>query len=185
MGCMLTIAIKGLDKVVSMSHTGLTRVGTRGTDSYTGYPIADDPTGNGFMSAYDVYNAATEYGRSPLTTPMFFDKDTKKVVSNDPAHILLMLNSVFDEWAENEADLYPMSLQEEIERVNAVVFPGINDGVYRCWMAQTPEAYDEGYSGLRSALAWVEDRLQQSLFLCGDTLTMADIRAFPHLFRFD
>lgn len=96
-----------------------------------------------------------------------------------------MLNSMFDEWATNKIDLYPPSLREEIEKVNVVVFPGINDGVYRCWFNSTQEAYDEGYDGLRRALEWVEERLENSEYLCGDTLTLADLRAFPHLFRFD
>merc|ERR1712059_242524 len=76
-------------------------------------------------------------------------------------------------------------LREQIEEVNAVVFPGINDGVYRCWFAQTDEAYAEGYSGLRSALEWFEKRVQNTDYLCGGQLTLADVRAFPHLFRFD
>merc|ERR1712167_477780 len=116
---------------------------------------------------------------------MFIDLETKQVVSNDPAHCLLMLNGMFNEWAENQIDLYPLELREQIEEVNAVVFPGINDGVYRCWFAQTDEAYAEGYSGLRSALEWFEKRVQNTDYLCGGKFTLADVRAFPHLFRFD
>ena len=69
-----------------------------------------------------------DYGRKQMTTPMLFDKETKEVVSNDPAHIMLMLNEIFNEWAENPIDLYPEELRKDIEDVNAVVFPGINDG---------------------------------------------------------
>ncbi len=103
-----------------MSHTGLSRVGRRGTDSYVGWSIPEDPTGNGFESAYDVYNAGMAYGRKQLTTLMLFDNVSKQVVSNDPAHILLMINDVFNEWAENEIGLYPEGLHDEIEAVNAV-----------------------------------------------------------------
>lgn len=182
---MLVLAVKGLQKVVSMSHTGLKTVGKRGTENYTGWLIPEDPTGNGFTGAYDVYNKARDYGRRQLTTPMLFDKESKKVVSNDPAHILLMLNGLFNEWAENKIDLYPEQLRQEIEKVNAVVFPGINDGVYRCWFAGTDEAYAEGYTGVRNALKWVDTKLQSSEYLCGSQLTLADLRAFPHIFRFD
>jgi len=185
--CMLVLAVKGLQKAVSLSHTGLSipTKGKRGTDEYLGWSVPTDPTGNGIASAYDIYNKGMDYGRTQLTTPMLFDKETKQVVSNDPAHILLMLNGMFNEWAENKMDLYPAELQKEIEDVNAVVFPGINDGVYRCWFAQNEEAYAEGYNGLRHALKWLEERLKSSEYLCGDRLTLADLRAFPHLFRFD
>jgi len=183
--CMLTRAVKGLDHVVTMSHTGLTRLGKRGTDDYRGWSIPEDPTGHGFTSAFDVYNAGTDYGREQMTTPMLFDRETKLVVSNDPAQIVLMFNTVFQEFAENKIDLYPEPLREQIEQVNSVVFPGINDGVYRCWFNSTAEAYAEGFTGVQNAFKWVNERLQSSDYLCGDTLTLADLRAFPHIFRFD
>lgn len=183
--CMLAWSIKGLQSAVSISHTGLKTMGKRGTEEYWGWSIPEDPTGNGFTSAYDVYNKAFDYGRAQMTTPILFDKESNLVVSNDPAQILLMLNGTFNEWALNKTDLYPEALREDIEKVNAVVFPGINDGVYRCWFNTTQAAYDEGYNGLRKALEWVEDKLSNSAYLCGDAITLADLRAFPHLFRFD
>lgn len=183
--CMLVRSVKGLQKAVSMSHTGITTLGKRGTETYVGWEVPTDPTGNGMTSAYDVYNKGMDYGRKQMTTPMLFDKETKEVVSNDPAHIMLMLNEVFNDWAEHPIDLYPEELRKEIEDVNAVVFPGINDGVYRCWFPATEEAYSEGFNGLRNAFKWVEERLKTSEYLCGNRLTLADLRAFPHLFRFD
>mmetsp|Transcript_11228 Transcript_11228/g.29973 ORF Transcript_11228/g.29973 Transcript_11228/m.29973 type:complete len:338 (-) Transcript_11228:60-1073(-) len=182
---MLARAAKGLQNVVSMSHTGLKLLGARRTPEYRGWSLPEDPTGNGFASAYDVYNSNLDYGQAQLTVPILFDKESKRVVSNDPAHILLMLNSSFDAWAERKEDFYPVDWQEEIERWNGIIFPGINDGVYRCWFGGTDEAYKEGFDGLQSALAVVEKQLASSPYLCGEKLTLADLRAFPHLFRFD
>eukprot|EP00933_Yihiella_yeosuensis_P045333 TRINITY_DN40704_c0_g1_i1.p1 TRINITY_DN40704_c0_g1~~TRINITY_DN40704_c0_g1_i1.p1 ORF type:complete len:341 (-),score=56.75 TRINITY_DN40704_c0_g1_i1:358-1380(-) len=183
---MLVRSLKGLQDVVSISHVGLQRMGDFGSSEYRGWSVPDDPTGNGFVSAKDIYNSNSDYGNSQLTIPILFDKEGKRVVSNDPAHILIMLNSVFDDWLQGDVlDFYPVALRKEIEHVNDVVFPGINDGVYRCWLAKSNEAYQEGFQGLQAALAWVETRLKSSPYLCGNQLSLADIRAFPHLFRFD
>merc|ERR1712196_574466 len=38
---------------------------------------------------------------------------------------------------------------------------------------------------VQEALKYVEARLEKSKFLCGNCLTLADVRAYPHLFRFD
>jgi len=182
---MLLRALKGLEDVVSMSHLGVKRIGRMRTPEYRGWFVPEDPTGNGFCSAFGIYNSNHEYGSSQLTIPILFDRELKKVVSNDPAQILLMLNSAFEEWAPTAVDFYPPGLQGEIEDMNGVVFPGINDGVYRCWLGGSDEAYQEGFAGLQAALSFVESRLQKSSFLCGEELTLADVRAFPHLFRFD
>jgi len=183
---MLTLAVKGLLNVVSLSHLGLTRLGKNRSDpDYRGWSCPADPTGNGFKSAFDIYNAASDYGREQMTIPILFDKKTKRVVSNDPAHILMMFNASFQEWAENKEDLYPPELQEEIEAVNAVIYPGVNDGVYRCWFA-SEEAYKESARLLAEAFVWMEKRVTaEGDFLVGHRLTLADLRAFPHFFRFD
>mmetsp|Transcript_23335 Transcript_23335/g.51282 ORF Transcript_23335/g.51282 Transcript_23335/m.51282 type:complete len:337 (+) Transcript_23335:183-1193(+) len=184
--CMLLRSLKGLEEVVSMSHVGVSRLGQMGTDTYQGWSVPYDPTGNGFQSAFDIYNHVSSYGRSQLTIPILFDKESRQGVSNDPAHILLLFNSAFNEWAgKPHDDFYPPNMQQEIEAINDVVFPGINDGVYRCWFASTPEAYEEGFAGLSTALRVLEERLEAGPFLCGSVLSLADVRAFPHLFRFD
>lgn len=57
--------------------------------------------------------------------------------------------------------------------------------MYRCGFAKTQEAYDEAEADLTRAMDALEARLSTSRFLCGDTLTLADIRLFPTLIRFD
>jgi putative glutathione S-transferase len=128
-------------------------------------------------------------------------KKTAKVVSNDPAQMLLMLDFHAERLASNpEApratpSLYPPELREEIEAVNKVVFPGINNGVYCCWFGgqDTSPAFMEGFALVQHALQWLEDVLARNrqdskpgpYFLGTEHPTLADVRAFPHLFRFD
>lgn len=184
---MITRALKGLQDVVPMSHLDIFTIGKRGTPEYRGWSISQDPTGNNFKSAYEAYNSNLDYGDQQLTIPFLFDKHTKRVVSNDPAQIILMLNGSFEQFvdAEQHVDLYPSKLRQEIEVVNDTVYPGINDGVYRCWFARDDDSFDKSFSAVQSALQWVESRLQQHDYLCGSMITLADVRAFPHLFRYD
>ena len=46
-------------------------------------------------------------------------------------------------------------------------------------------AYDEAVAQVFETLEWLEDRLTTRRYLCGDTLTEADIRLLPTLIRFD
>jgi len=179
---MLARALKGLENTLSLSHTG-PKVGTRGTPTYKGYSV-DDATGHGFTSVFDVYNSNAEYGTEQMTIPILFDKETARTVSNDPAQMLFMINFMFDEWATESIDLYPTVLAPQIEAMNDIIFPGINDGVYRCWFG-SEQAYGDAFTALTEALQYVEQTLSSSPYLCGKTATLADIRAFPHLFRFD
>lgn len=65
--------------------------------------------------------------------PVVWDKKTKTIVNNESSEIVRFFNSAFNEHATNAAlDLRPADLAAEIDRVNAFVYPDINNGVYRC-----------------------------------------------------
>ncbi len=82
-------------------------------------------------------------------------------------------------------DLYPEHLRAEIDSVNKRVFTEVNNGVYRCGFAGSQEAYDSAYTRLWAALDWLEERLTGQRYLVGDTITVADVRLFTTLARFD
>lgn len=58
-----------------------------------------------------------------ITVPVLFDKKTNKIVSNDSASILRMLNSQFNEFCatpeQAALDLYPADKQEKIDELNS------------------------------------------------------------------
>lgn len=61
----------------------------------------------------------------------------------------------------------------------------VNNGVYKAGFATTQEAYEDAFSALFAELDGLEDRLDRQRYLCGASLTEADIRLFTTLVRFD
>ena len=123
-------------------------------------------------------------GRS--TVPVLWDKETKTIVNNESAEIIIMLNSEFNDFAKNPTlNLYPEKLKEKIDWWNEKIYHSVNNGVYRCGFAQTQEAYNQVCDELFATLDEIDAALSTSRYLCGDNVTLADVRLFTTLFRFD
>ncbi|WP_199838229.1 glutathione S-transferase family protein [Streptomyces sp. IMTB 1903] len=121
-----------------------------------------------------------------ITVPAVVDVPTGRVVTNDFAQITLDLSL---EWSayhrEGAPDLYPRELRPEIDAVNAVVYEDVNNGVYRAGFAGSQESYASAYEQLFARLDLLAERLRESRYLVGDTITEADVRLFTTLVRFD
>ena len=72
--------------------------------------------------------------------------------------------------------IYVMCVKDEIKLISFVC---------RCGFAQSQEAYDRAVNDLFSTLDKVDDHLGTSRYLCGDTITLADVCLFTTLIRFD
>jgi putative glutathione S-transferase len=134
---------------------------------------------------HQIYTRADPNYSGRVTVPVLWDKREETIVSNESSEIIRMLNSAFDEWGDRSRDFYPAALRAEIDAVNALVYPAINDGVYRAGFATTQEAYEEAFDELFAALDRMEERLSRHRYLVGDRLTEADWRLFTTLVRFD
>jgi glutathionyl-hydroquinone reductase len=117
--------------------------------------------------------------------PTLWDRKTGRVVNNESSEIIRMLNGEFKGIAGDDTDYYPAALRSEIDRVNAMVYANVNNGVYRCGLAKTQAAYETAYDAVFEALDELEARLEKNRFLLGDQATEADWRLFPTLVRFD
>lgn len=134
---------------------------------------------------YEVYTQAKPDYTGRVTVPVLWDKKTQAIVNNESSEIIRMFNSAFNDLTGNDLDFYPAALQKEIDEMNARIYDTINNGVYRCGFATTQTAYEEAYEALFESLDWIEQRLQQSPYLCGVSITEADWRLFTTLVRFD
>ncbi len=135
--------------------------------------------------ARDLYIRAQPTYTGRVTVPILWDKQTHQIVNNESSEIIRMLNSAFDHLTGSKLDFYPADLRDTIDTINERVYHAINNGVYKCGFATSPEAYEEAFAALFSALDWCEERLTQSRYLAGETITEADWRLFTTLVRFD
>ncbi len=132
-----------------------------------------------------AYVAADPGYTGRVTVPVLWDKERWTIVNNGSAEIMRMLNRAFDQWGDASVDLYPAHLREDIDRINARVPTDVNQGVYGCGFATSQAVYDAAFDKLFAALNWLEARLGDRRYLCGDRATEADWRLFTMLIRFD
>lgn len=176
--------LKGLEDVISVSvvEPALTDFGWRFGD----FSGADRDTVNGATYLHEIYTRADPTYTGRATVPVLWDKQTGTIVNNESADILRMMNSGFGDLAKNAIDLYPEALRDEIESLNAEIYPKLNNGVYRAGFATTQVAYEEAFADVFSMLDALETRLSDGrAYLSGDQVTEADIRLFVTLVRFD
>jgi putative glutathione S-transferase len=148
----------------------------------------DGATGDtlyGLDFLHQIYTMADPAYSGRVTVPVLWDKKEKTIVNNESSEIIRMLNSAFDEWGDAGLDFYPEDLRGEIDAINALIYPAINNGVYRAGFATTQAAYEQAFSELFAALDTVEQRLSGQRYLLGGQITEADWRLFTTLARFD
>lgn len=142
--------------------------------------------GTGIERLQEAYFARFPGYSRGITVPAIVDIRSGQVVSNDFDQVILDLST---EWRpcrrDGAPDLYPKQHRDEIDMVSRLVFEDVNNGVYRCGFATSQDAYEEAYRRLFARLDWPTARLEHQRYLAGDTITMADVRLFPTLARFD
>lgn len=176
--------LKGLEEVVSVSvvEPWLLDEGWHFGD----YPGANRDTLNHAEWVHQLYTQADGTFTGRATVPVLWDKKTHTIVNNESADIVRMFNSGFGHLAQSDIDLCPPDLLQEIERLNAEIYPSLNNGVYRAGFATTQISYAEAVREVFGMLDKLESRLADGRdFLLGDVFTEADIRLFVTLIRFD
>lgn len=149
-------------------------------------PPSHKPVGiDDLVNLHQIYQHHDPKYTGRVTVPILWDKKTDKAVSNESEEIIRMLNSEFSEFASNQTDYYPEDLKDEINKINAIVYNDVNNGVYKTGFAANQEAYEEALGNLFATLDMLEDRLSQNRYLLGEVFTEADIRLFVTLIRFD
>ena len=176
-------ALKKLDDVISVSlaeplygKTGWEFGSARG-----GTP----DTVNGKATLAEIYLLADPHYTGRVSVPVLWDKKRRTIVNNESSEIIRMLNSAFNAFTDVRTDYYPAALRAEIDRVNDLVYPNINNGVYRAGFATGQDAYEEAARGVFKAFDEIEARLARQRYLAGRQITEADWRLFTTLVRFD
>lgn len=175
-------SLKGLKDAISVSvvHHYM------GSDGWT-FRAEEGATGDtlyGLDFLHQIYTKVDPVYSGRVTVPVLWDKRLETIVNNESSEIIRMLNSAFDQWGDASLDFYPERLRGEIDGVNALIYPTVNNGVYRAGFATTQSAYEEAFRELFDALDTLEERLDRRRYLVDD-LTEADWRLFTTLIRFD
>ncbi len=151
-------------------------------------------TGQQFRLAKQIYEAE---GSDEASVPILYDKKTRRIVANESAEIIRMLNvqagrlgsSLSD---ADRPDLYPSGdenapLRAEIDTLNEQIYTHINNGAYKAGFSSSQEVYAEAFATYFDTLGALEARLKADdrPYLAGDRFTEADLRLFPTLYRHD
>lgn len=180
---MIMRSIKGLKDRISVSIVNPLML-ANGWSFESGPGVVADPI-IGADYLYQIYTHADPDYSGRVTVPVLYDKKTNKIVSNESSEIMRMLNSAFDHLGASEGDYYPEELQEEIDRVNDLVYHAVNNGVYKVGFSTKQSVYEEEVTNLFEALNTLEVQLTDGPYLMGNQITEADWRLFTTLIRFD
>lgn len=176
--------LKGLEEAISLSIVD-PYMGANGWEFGSSEGCLPDGV-NHASFLHQVYTQADPSYSGRVTVPVLWDREHGTIVSNESSEIIRMFNAEFDALASHpERDFYPEGLRNEIDEINAWVYPNVNNGVYRCGFATTQQAYEEAFTELFAALDRLEERLGRQRHLVGDRLSEADWRLFTTLVRFD
>jgi glutathionyl-hydroquinone reductase len=175
--------LKELESVVSMSVVSW-NMGEQGWTFDRNEGSSGDEV-NGKSKLSEIYLLANPGYTGRVSVPVLWDKQRRTIVNNESSEIIRMLNSSFDAFTNERTDYYPPELRDEIDRINAVVFANVNNGVYRAGFATVQAAYEEAFRSVFKTLDELEQRLSRQRYLVGPRLTEADWRLFPTLIRFD
>ena len=164
----------------------------------TGAPLPectyDRGTGQQVRLVKEIYELK---GSNEASVPKLYDKRNKRIVSNESADIIRMLNKHAQRLGSNisnmdRPDFYPegkenAQLREEIDVLNEQIYININNGAYKAGFSSDQEVYAVAFSNYFDSLEALDKRLlaDDRAFLMGDSFTEPDLRLFPTLFRHD
>jgi glutathionyl-hydroquinone reductase len=175
--------LKGLENVVSMSVVSPDMLKEGWTFDKASGSTGDEVNGKSRLS--EVYLIADPRYSGRVSVPVLWDKRLRTIVNNESSEIIRMLNSAFDAFTNVHTDYYPEALRPEIDRLNDLIYPNINNGVYRAGFATAQAAYEQAFRNIFDALDEIEQLLSERRYSAGSTITEADWRLFCTLIRFD
>jgi putative glutathione S-transferase len=131
----------------------------------------------------EVYTEADPEYTGRVSVPVLWDERAGTVVNEESDEIMRTLADAFAD--ERGVDLYPEGHREAIDRVIGELYRPLNRGVYGAGFAETQAEYEEHVERVFDALDRWDDHLSDRRYLVGNRPTLADLRLFPTLVRFD
>ena len=151
---------------------------------------AETGTGNSYRVVKEIYTAE---GSPEQSVPVLYDKKSRRIVNNESAEIIRMLNQNAGALGSapepgDRPALYPQDpgVRADIDGLNALIYTTINNGAYKAGFSTNQDVYAEAFRAYFATLGTLDARLADGRpFLTGDRFTEADLRLFPTLYRHD
>ena len=139
---------------------------------------------------HEVYFKAEKDYKGRYSVPVLWDKQLKTIVNNESHELLRDLQTAFNGLLPKEiADitLYPVELQQCVDRIADWMQSDLNTGVYKAGFAPDQETYSSKVPGPFACLNKLESIAYSNggPYLLGKKMTELDVRAFATLIRFD
>lgn len=134
---------------------------------------------------HELYTQTDPRYTGRATVPVLWDRLEDRIINNESADILSILNEDLKPLHKEDLNLSPHPLLSEIDEFNERIYHSLNNGVYRAGFATSVLAYQEAYNDVFETLNWLEIHFSQNEYAVGDQLTETDIRLFVTLVRFD
>jgi putative glutathione S-transferase len=132
----------------------------------------------------ELYRRSGGDRRARATVPALYDRQAGRILVNESARLIELLNT----WPAppGAPDLEPQEHRTAIGGWRERLQGSVNDGVYRCGFARNQLAYDRAETELFATLEAAEEALGRGgPWLCGESLSLADVVLFPTLIRLE
>lgn len=140
---------------------------------------------SGYRYLYEAYLETDPGYTGRASTPVLWDRETRRIVSNNTKDIFAMLNGAFGALAGDDRNFRPSSRAAEIDRAMDEIYRRLTSTVYRCGFARDQQDYDASIDTLSAMIDELEHKLGKNVFLVGDDATEADFMLFASLARYD
>lgn len=190
---MIMRKLKGLEDIIELIqvHPYLGQDGWYFSGEM-GSPL-EDPLHPGFKTLKQLYMSHDPNFSGRYTVPLLWDKKSDRPVNNESSELIVMFATEFDdlipehlrESSKPDGGLYPVNLKAEIDAINKTIYDTLNNGVYKVGFARSQESYEENIGPLFETLRELDTRLSKTPYVVGNGLTLADIRLYPTIARFD
>ncbi len=179
----MVLRMKGLDGAISTARVRPV-MGPHGREFAVATPGGADPV-TGFRYLYEAYLATDPAYSGRASTPVLWDKQERRIVSNSYSDIFGMINRAFDAFAETQIDFRPADLADAMAAELAWLGQGLTGAVYRCGFSRDQAVYDDYAARIARTVAELDRKLQSRRYLVGDRITEADLTLLACLLRYD
>jgi putative glutathione S-transferase len=173
--------LKGLEDAIGMSVVDPHRDDDGW--AFTGGEFTDGV--NGFRLLSEAYEATDPDFDGRYSVPVLWDKVEGRILNNESADVLRLLDTAFQPLATTDVVLVPETLRADIDALNERIYDRVNNAVYKAGFATRQDVYEREVLTLFDTLDELDERLGATRFLFGDAPVETDWRLFTTLIRFD